>query len=67
VCSFVCCVLFDRCVILCDVCCLCVIVVPVPRGENPFAVKINNNKKIVGIRCGSCVDPVAQSLKRCLI
>jgi hypothetical protein len=41
VCSFVYCVSFDRCVILCDVCCLSV--VPLPPGENPFAVKIDNN------------------------
>jgi hypothetical protein len=40
-CSFVCCVSFDRCVILGDVCYLCVlIVVPLPPGENPFSVKI---------------------------
>jgi hypothetical protein len=41
----VCCVLFDRGVILCDVCIclLCLIVLPLPPGKNPFAVKINNN------------------------
>jgi hypothetical protein len=41
------CVSFDHCVILCDLCCLCVvlIVVQLPPGENPFAVKINNNIK----------------------
>jgi hypothetical protein len=27
----------------CVVCVLCHIVVPLPPGENPFAVKINNN------------------------
>jgi type IV secretory pathway component VirB8 len=30
--------------VMCAICVLCLIVVP-PRGENPFAVKINNNKK----------------------
>jgi hypothetical protein len=35
------CVSFDRCVILCDV--LWLIVVPLPPGENPFEVKINDN------------------------
>jgi hypothetical protein len=25
---------------------MCVIVVPLPPGENPFPVKINNNNKI---------------------
>jgi hypothetical protein len=47
-CNFVYCVSFERCVILCDVCCLCVvsIVVPLPPGENTFAVKINNNNII---------------------
>jgi hypothetical protein len=35
---------FDRCVILCDVCYLCVVSYcsTIPPGENPFAVKINN-------------------------
>jgi hypothetical protein len=27
---------------MCVVCVLCLIVVPLPPGENPFAVKINN-------------------------
>jgi hypothetical protein len=38
----VCCVLFDRGIILCDVCYLCVvsIVVPLPPGKNQFADKI---------------------------
>jgi hypothetical protein len=47
VCSFVYCVSFDRSVILCDVCycVLCLFVVPLPPGKNPFAVKINNNNK----------------------
>jgi hypothetical protein len=31
----------------CVVCVLCLIVVPLPPGENPFAVKINNNNKIM--------------------
>jgi hypothetical protein len=40
-----CCVSFDRGVILWDVICvLCLIVVPLPPGKNPFSVKINNNK-----------------------
>jgi hypothetical protein len=46
VCSFVCCVSFDRCVILFEVCCLRVVsycIVPLPPGENPFEVKMNNN------------------------
>jgi hypothetical protein len=30
--------------VMCVVCELCLIVVPLPPGENPFAVKINNNK-----------------------
>jgi hypothetical protein len=28
---------------MCIICVLCLIVVPLPTGENPFAVKINNN------------------------
>jgi hypothetical protein len=40
VCNFVCCVLFECGVLFCV---LCVIVVPLPPGTNPFAVKINNN------------------------
>jgi hypothetical protein len=28
----------------------CLIVVPLPQGENPFAVKINNKKKKIGWR-----------------
>jgi hypothetical protein len=48
VCSFVCCVSFYRGVILCDVCCLlCLIVLPLPPGKNQFAVKTNNNNKII--------------------
>jgi hypothetical protein len=45
VCSFVYCVSFDRCVILYDVCCLCVVSYcsTTATGETPFAVKINNN------------------------
>jgi hypothetical protein len=39
-CNFVCCVLF-QCGVLFFV--LCLIVVPLPPGTNPFAVKINNN------------------------
>jgi hypothetical protein len=39
-CSFVCCVLFERGVLFCV---LCLIVVPLPPGETPFAVQLNNN------------------------
>jgi hypothetical protein len=28
---------------MCVICVLCLIVAPLPRGENPFAVIINNN------------------------
>jgi hypothetical protein len=40
VCSFVCCVSFDRGVILCDMCYLFVVSYckPLPPGKNPFAV-----------------------------
>jgi hypothetical protein len=40
VCSFVCCVSFDRGVILCDACYLSVVSYckPLPPGKNPFAV-----------------------------
>jgi type IV secretory pathway component VirB8 len=33
--------------VMCVICVLCLIVVPLPPGENPFAVKINNNNKII--------------------
>jgi hypothetical protein len=33
---------------MCVICVLCLIVVPLPPGKNPFAVEINNNKKING-------------------
>jgi hypothetical protein len=36
-CNFVCCVLFECGVLFCV---LCLIVVPLPLGTNPFAVKI---------------------------
>jgi uncharacterized membrane protein len=56
-CIFILCRVFIVCVVLCNVfrlvvvlfsvmsvvCVLCPIVVPLPPGENPFAVKINNN------------------------
>jgi hypothetical protein len=50
----VCSVSFVVCVVLCAVlfcvmyviCVLCLIVVPLPPGKNPFAVKINNNNKL---------------------
>jgi hypothetical protein len=43
VCVFLCTVFRLIVVILCDVCVcvLCLILVPLPPGENPFAVKIN--------------------------
>jgi hypothetical protein len=41
VCVVFCAVSFDRGVI----CVLCLIVVPLPPGKNPFAVKINNNNE----------------------
>jgi hypothetical protein len=37
---FLCCVLFECGVLFCV---LCLTVVPLPPGRNPFAVKINNN------------------------
>jgi hypothetical protein len=30
---------------MCVICLLCLIVLPLPQGNNPFAVKINNNNK----------------------
>jgi hypothetical protein len=38
---------FECCVILCDmgICVLCLIVVPLPQGKNPFAVQLHNNNK----------------------
>jgi hypothetical protein len=48
-CSFVCYVLFERGVLFCVMCAscvLCLIVVPLPPGKNPFAVKTNTNNKI---------------------
>jgi type IV secretory pathway component VirB8 len=30
--------------VMCVICVLCLIVLPPPPGENPFAVKINNNE-----------------------
>jgi hypothetical protein len=32
---------------MCVVCVLCLIVVPLPPGKNPFAVKVNNNNNNV--------------------
>jgi hypothetical protein len=32
---------------MCIVCVLCLIVVPLPPGENTFVVKINNNNNII--------------------
>jgi hypothetical protein len=45
-CSFVCCVLFERGLLFCVMCAirvLCLIVVPSPPGKKPFAVKTNKN------------------------
>jgi hypothetical protein len=50
-CIFILCRVFIVCVVLCNVfrlilvlfCVMCLIVVPLPPGKNPFAVKINNN------------------------
>jgi hypothetical protein len=39
-CTVFCLIVVLFCVIVC-VCVLCLIVVPLPPGENPFAVKIN--------------------------
>jgi hypothetical protein len=42
----VCCVLFERGVLFCVMCVICVlrlIVVPLPPSKNPFEVKISNN------------------------
>jgi hypothetical protein len=49
-CSFVCCVLFECGVLFCVMCVIRVlrlIVVPLPPGKNPFAVKINNNNNLI--------------------
>jgi type IV secretory pathway component VirB8 len=52
VCSFV--AVFRLIVVLfcvmCVICLLCLIVLPLPPGKNPFAVKINNNKKIISFK-----------------
>jgi hypothetical protein len=39
--------------VLCHVCAWCLIVVPLPPGENPFAVKINNNN-VRSFRAADC-------------
>jgi hypothetical protein len=44
-CSFDC-VLFC---VMCVVCVLCLMVVPLPLGKNPFAVKVNNNNIMQGM------------------
>jgi hypothetical protein len=33
--------------VMCIICVLCLIVVPLPPVKKPFAVKINNNNKII--------------------
>jgi hypothetical protein len=64
-CIFILCRVFIVCVILCTmfrlivvlfcvkyvVCVLCLTVVPLPPGENPFAVKINNKIIIISHAC----------------
>jgi hypothetical protein len=47
--------------VMCVICVLCLSVVPLPPGENPCAVKINNNKKIVPNRLESGGDVVGCS------
>jgi hypothetical protein len=44
VCSFVCCVslMVVLFCVMCVICVLCLTVVPMPPGETPFAVQINN-------------------------
>jgi hypothetical protein len=49
-CNFVCCVLFECGVLFCV---LCLTVVPMPPGTNPFAVKINNKINTTRTRLGS--------------
>jgi hypothetical protein len=65
-CIFILCRVFIVCVFLCTVfrlivvlfcvmyvvCVLCLTVVPLPPGENPFAVKINNNNVREEEACG---------------
>jgi hypothetical protein len=42
----VCGVSIERGVLFCVICVLCLIIVPLTPGRNPFAVKINNNNKM---------------------
>jgi hypothetical protein len=48
VCVVLCAVLYERGVLFCVmsvVCVLCLSIVSLPPGKDPFAVKINNNNK----------------------
>jgi hypothetical protein len=58
--SFVCCVLFDRGVILCDVCYLFVVSYckPLPPGKTPFAV----NKYYITLHCKVIEEEVTRRL-----
>jgi hypothetical protein len=52
----VCCVLFGRGAVFCV---LCLIVVPLPSGNNPFTLQFNNNmnnNKIIIIYLGRDID-----------
>jgi hypothetical protein len=57
----VCCVLFERGVLYCVMCVIYVlylILVQLPTGKNPFAVKINNSELKIFFRtvhCGLCL------------
>jgi hypothetical protein len=56
--NIVCCVLFERDVLICVICVcfvLCLIVVPLSPDKNPFAIHLNNNKNI---KYGICSLPV---------
>jgi hypothetical protein len=53
-CSFVCCVLFECGMLFCVMCVICVlrlILVSLSPGKTPFAVKINNNKLDLYVKC----------------
>jgi hypothetical protein len=64
-CIFILCRVFNVCVVLCSVfrlivvlfcvmrvlCVLCLIVVPLPPGKTPFAVKINNKNILEFMKC----------------
>jgi hypothetical protein len=54
----VCCVLFERGVIWCDV--LCLTVAPLSPGKNPFAVQLNNNNNNNNISFDRLCGPVVR-------